>query len=62
MAKALNSIRLCRCFDADQADLVRCLPDHSADAAISVSAAEHEHFLPLRPEANCLQRWLDLNA
>jgi hypothetical protein len=62
MPNPLDSIRLCRCFDADRADLVRCLPDSSADAAIRVSAAETEHYLPLRPEATCLQRWLDLNA
>jgi hypothetical protein len=62
MPNALDSIRLCRCFDADRADLVRYLPNPSADAAISVSSADDEHFLPLRPEANCLQRWLDLNA
>jgi hypothetical protein len=62
MPNALDSIRLCRCFDADQADLVRYLPDHFDDTATKVSAAENEHFLPLRPEASCLQRWLDLNA
>ena len=62
MPKTLDSIRLCRCFDADHANLVRYLPKPSADAAISVSAAENEQFLPLRPEASCLQRWLDLNA
>jgi hypothetical protein len=62
MPNTSDSIRLCRCFDADRADLVRYLPNPSADAAKSVSAAENEHFLPLRPEASCLQRWLDLNA
>jgi hypothetical protein len=62
MPNTLDSIRLCRCFDADRADLVRYLPDTSADAATSDFAAENEHFPPLRPEASCLQRWLDLNA
>jgi hypothetical protein len=62
MPNTLDSIRLCRCFDADRADLVRYLPDTSADAVTRVAAVETEHYLPLRPEASCLQRWLDLNA
>jgi hypothetical protein len=62
MPNAHDSIRLCRCFDADRADLVRYLPNSSADDVTSVSAAENEHYFSLRPEASCLQRWLDLNA
>ncbi|HBI44321.1 MAG TPA: hypothetical protein DDY78_15940 [Planctomycetales bacterium] len=62
MPNTLDSIRLCRCFDADRADLVRYLPDPWADAVTRVAAAEIEPILPLRPEASCLQRWLDLNA
>ncbi len=62
MPNAIDSIRLCRCFDADRADLVRYLPKPSADAAKRISVADIEYYLPLRPEASCLQRWLDLNA
>jgi hypothetical protein len=62
MPNTRDSIRLCRCFDVDRADLVRYLPAPSADAATRIAATEFEHTLPLRPEASCLQRWLDLNA
>jgi hypothetical protein len=62
MPTTLDSVRLCRCFEADRADLARYLPHSSTDAPRSVFATEAEHFLPLRSEAECLQRWLDLNA
>jgi hypothetical protein len=62
MPNTSDSIRLCRCFDADRADLVRYVPGPSAEAVTRIAAHDVEHILPLRPEADCLQRWLDLNA
>ena len=62
MPTTFDSIRLCRCFETDRADLARYLFDRCAEPATRVSTPESEHFLPLLPEASCLQRWLDLNA
>ena len=62
MPTILDPIRLCRCFEADRADLAHYLPQASVIASNRGFATEAEHFLPLRSEAECLQRWLDLNA
>ena len=62
MLNRVDSIRLCRCFEANRIDLVRYLPDPGTESGNRASQLESEHFPPLRPEAHCLQRWLDLNA
>lgn len=63
MPNLVDSVRLCRCFDAEEADLVGRLSSRAADKRICpAEQVEFEHYMPLHPEAGCLQRWLDLNA
>jgi hypothetical protein len=62
MPTPFDAVRLCCCFDGPRADLLRRLPATPTEAAVRAAAPETEHSLPLRPEVNCLQRWLDLNA